>query len=225
MTSSKHKINIGISSCLLGNKVRFDANHKEHRYITKEMSKRFDFTPVCPEMAVGLGVPRTPIHLVGDEVTQRAVNVKNASIDVTQSLVEFGKKKAKEMSHISGYIFKKGSPSCGLFNVKIYKTPQNVIYSGQGLYAKQITDANPLLPVEEEGRLNDMQLRANFLQRVEVYHDWQVLNDGGLSRKALINFHTQHKFLVLAHCETTYRKMGKLIGEIGTENLFHAAER
>lgn len=219
MTSNNQKINIGISSCLLGNKVRFDANHKEHRYITKEMSKRFDFTPVCPEMAVGLGVPRTPIHLIGNEDTQRAVNVKNESIDVTDALVEFGRKKAKELSHISGYIFKKGSPSCGLYKVKIYKTPQNVIYSGQGLYAQQITEANPLLPVEEEGRLNDMQLRANFLQRVEVYHHWQQLIAKGLSRKALIKFHTQHKFLVLAHCETTYRQMGKLIGEIGNSDL------
>ena len=224
MTSRNQKINIGISSCLLGHKVRFDANHKEHRYITNEMSKRFDFIPTCPEMAIGLGVPRTPIHLVGDENKQRAVNVKNESIDVTEPLVEFGKKKAKELSRISGYIFKKGSPSCGLYNVKIYKTSQNVIYSGRGLYAQQITEANPLLPVEEEGRLNDMQLRANFLQRVEVYHDWQMLTASGLSKKALIKFHTQHKFLVLAHCESNYRKMGKLIGEIGNENLYQAAD-
>jgi len=225
MNKTNAKIKIGISSCLLGNKVRFDANHKEHRYITRELGKRFDFIPVCPEMAVGLGVPRTPIHLIGDEQTQRAVNIKNEAIDVTQSLVDFGRSKGRELTEISGYIFKKGSPSCGLYGVKIYKTPDRVIYSGIGVYAKQIIEANPLLPVEEEGRLNDMLLRANFLQRVEIYHDWQQLIANGLTRKSLINFHTQHKFLVLAHCEITYRNIGKLVGEIGNSSLEQAANQ
>jgi len=225
MKKTNTKIRIGISSCLLGHKVRFDANHKEHRYITGELGKRFDFIPVCPEMAVGLGVPRTPIHLIGDEQNQRAVNIKNEAIDVTQSLVDFGKSKARELTDISGYIFKKGSPSCGLYGVKIYKTPDSVIYSGTGIYAKQIIEANPLLPVEEEGRLNDMLLRANFLQRVEIYYHWQQLVANGLTRKSLIKFHTQHKFLVLAHCEITYRMIGKLVGEIGNTNLEEAANQ
>lgn len=215
----QNEIVIGVSSCLMGQKVRFDANHKEHRYITRELSKRFSFLPICPEMAIGLGTPRTPIHLVGDEKNQRAVNIRDNSIDVTTQLVEFGKSKADQLKHVSGYIFKKGSPSCGLFNVKIYKSPDHVVHSGTGIYAKQIIDANPLLPVEEEGRLNDAQLKANFLQRVEVFHRWQQLVENGISKKALIEFHTRHKFMVLAHCETTYRDMGRLIASIGNNDL------
>jgi uncharacterized protein YbgA (DUF1722 family)/uncharacterized protein YbbK (DUF523 family) len=210
---------IGISSCLLGQKVRFDGNHKHQKFITEQLAERFTYVPVCPEMAIGLGVPRTPIHLVGDDATQRAVNVRDESIDVTQRLVEFGQKKARELDFISGYIFKKGSPSCGLMNVKVYKSPTNVSHGGVGLYARQIIDANPLLPVEEEGRLKDPQLRANFLQRVEVYHRWQQLAANGMNRKAVVDFHTRHKFMILAHCESTYRKLGRMISEIGNNEL------
>lgn len=217
--ADKQSIVIGISSCLMGQKVRFDANHKEYRYVTQELSKKYAFLPICPEMAIGLGVPRTPIHLAGDENNPRAVNVRDNNIDVTEQLVEFGSKKAQQLKDISGYIFKKGSPSCGLFNVKIYKTPNHVIHSGTGLYAQQIIDANPLLPVEEEGRLNDTQLRANFLQRVEVYHRWQLLHANGITSKELVKFHTRHKFMVLAHCEVTYRQLGRLIAKLGKSDI------
>ena len=224
-TQVNNEIVIGVSSCLLGQKVRFDANHKEHRFITNELSKKFSFLPICPEMAIGLGVPRTPIHLAGDESNPRAVNVRDNNIDVTEQLVEFGKKQARQLNHISGYIFKKGSPSCGLFNVKIYKTPDHVVHTGTGLYAQQIIDANPLLPVEEEGRLNDAQLRANFLQRVEVYHRWQQLSVGELTSKKLVDFHTRHKFMVLAHCEMTYRELGRIIAQAGKSDLRPIAEK
>lgn len=220
-----NEIVIGVSSCLMGQKVRFDANHKEYRFITNELSKKFSVLPICPEMAIGLGVPRTPIHLAGDERNPRAVNVRDNNIDVTEQLVEFGRKKARQLNHISGYIFKKGSPSCGLFNVKIYKTSDHVIHNGTGLYAQQIIDANPLLPVEEEGRLNDAQLRANFLQRVEVYHRWQQLNSKGVNSKEFVEFHTRHKFLVLAHCEMTYRELGRLIAQMGNSDITQLADQ
>ncbi|MGD8570843.1 MAG: DUF523 and DUF1722 domain-containing protein [Gammaproteobacteria bacterium] len=217
--NTDNKIAIGISSCLLGQKVRFDGNHKHQKFITGEFAERFYYVPVCPEMAIGLGVPRTPIHLVGNNEQQRAVNVKDESIDVTEQLVEFGRQKARQLQHISGYIFKKGSPSCGVFNVKIYKTPTQVLNTGTGLYAQEIINSNPLLPVEEEGRLNDLTLRANFLQRVEVYHRWQQLQSNGLSRHALVKFHTRHKFLILAHCEKTYRALGRMVANKEKQSL------
>lgn len=218
-SGKKQKIYIGISSCLLGQKVRFDANHKEQRFITQKLAQWFEFVPVCPEMAIGLGVPRTPIHLIGDKQQQRAVNIKDETIDVTQQLVEFGKLKARQLDFISGYIFKKGSPSCGLFNVKVYKSKNQVLNSGTGLYAQQIVAANPLLPVEEEGRLKDDKLRHNFFQRVEVYSRWQQLQAAGITPKSIIEFHARHKFMVLAHCETIYRSMGRLIAQIGSMDL------
>jgi uncharacterized protein YbgA (DUF1722 family)/uncharacterized protein YbbK (DUF523 family) len=222
--NNQSKILIGISSCLLGHKVRFDGNHKHQKLITGELADRFQYVPICPETAIGLGVPRTPIHLVGDVNQQHAVDVKNASVDVTQQLVEFGRQQARQLQHISGYIFKKGSPSCGLFNVKIYKSPTQVLNNGIGLYAREIISAHPLLPVEEEGRLKDVTLRANFLQRVEVYHRWRQLREEGLSRHALVQFHTRHKFIVQAHCEATYRKLGRLVALIGGQPLQSTAE-
>lgn len=222
--NAKRKIYIGISSCLLGQKVRFDGNHKEQRLLTQKLSKIFEFVPTCPEMAIGLGVPRTPIHLIGDKDEQRVVNVRDQSVDVTDQLVNFGNQKAKELDYISGYIFKKGSPSCGLFNVKIYKSETQALNNGTGLFAKEIIQANPLLPVEEEGRLNDDKIRANFLQRVDIYHRWQQLVAEGISKKSLLDFHTQHKFTLLAHCEATYRSLGPLIAEIGNKDLQTFAE-
>jgi len=167
-TRTNRKIVIGISSCLLGQKVRFDGNHKEQQLITRQLARRFEFVPTCPEMAIGLGVPRTPIHLQGDEKKQRLVNIRDTSIDVTDRLVEFSQKRASELNTISGYIFKKGSPSCGLLNVRIYKSDNQVLNGGTGLFAKEMIRAYPLLPVEEEGRLNDRELRANFFRRVEI---------------------------------------------------------
>ena len=223
-TSGKNKIYIGVSSCLLGQKVRFDANHKEQSLLTQTLAKDFEFVPVCPEVAIGLGVPRTPIHLVGNKEKQRVMNVRDESIDVTDQLVEFGRKTSKELNYISGYIFKKDSPSCGLFKVKIYKTKDQVLNTGTGLFAKEIVNANPLLPVEEEGRLNDKGLRDNFFQRVDIYHRWQQLIQEGLSRKALLNFHTQHKYTLLAHCEPTYRHLGRLLADIGNQDIHQCAD-
>jgi uncharacterized protein YbgA (DUF1722 family)/uncharacterized protein YbbK (DUF523 family) len=223
-TGRDNKIFIGVSSCLLGQKVRFDANHKEQRLLTQALAKEFKFVPICPEVAIGLGIPRTPIRLIGNKDNQRAVNVRDETIDVTDQLIAYGRKQANELNHISGYIFKKASPSCGLFNVKIYKSDNQVLHAGTGLFAKEITSANPLLPVEEEGRLNDKGLRNNFLQRVEIYHRWQQLIQEGLSRKALLNFHTQHKYTLLAHCEPTYRHLGRLLADIGNQDIHQCAD-
>jgi uncharacterized protein YbgA (DUF1722 family)/uncharacterized protein YbbK (DUF523 family) len=224
-TTANNRIYIGVSSCLLGQKVRFDANHKEQRLLTQTLAKDFEFVPVCPEVAIGLGIPRTPIHLIGNEEKQRVVNVRDASIDATDQLIEFGRKTSKELHYISGYIFKKGSPSCGLFKVKIYKTKNQVINTGTGLFAKEIIKTNPLLPVEEEGRLNDKGLRDNFLQRVDIYHRWQQLIQKGLSKKAILEFHTQHKLTLLAHCEATYRYLGRFLADIGNQEIQDCADK
>ena len=218
-TRTSQKIYLGISSCLLGNKVRYDGNHKEQRLITQKLATKFEFVPICPEMAIGLGVPRKPIRLIGDQTSQRAVEINNKEADVTQQLISFGNQKARELDYISGFIFKKDSPSCGLFSVKIYKGENSVLNKGMGLFAKQIVKHNPILPVEEEGRLNDEKLRRNFIQRVEVYHRWNQLLKSELSKGKIIDFHSKHKFMLLAHCEKTYRETGRLISQIGNYDL------
>jgi len=214
----QNKIRIGISSCLLGEKVRFDGNHKRQLLITDELSNIFEYIPTCPEVAIGMGVPRRPIRLVGDPSKPKAQD-KNNTFDITDQLVAFSEKKSKTLQDISGYIFKKGSPSCGMERVKVYRDHNLVSTQGMGLFAKAVIEANPLMPVEEEGRLQNPLLKENFIQRVKVFHRWQQLLATGLSKNKLIVFHTQHKYLLLAHDESIYRSLGRLIANIGNGNL------
>ena len=224
LANRSNQIIVGVSSCLLGQKVRFDGNHKHNKTVTDKLSKHWQYLPICPEMAIGMGAPRAPIRLHGDVTTPRAVGVSDKSIDVTHALIEFGRQKFKELGHISGYIFKKGSPSCGMERIKVYHGENNLLSTnGVGLYAKQIMSANPLLPVEEEGRLADAGLRENFVQRVYVYHAWQQLTQAGLTAQRLLRFHTQIKFTLLAHCERTYRQLGRLLADLKSDSLHDIA--
>jgi len=213
------KIQVGISSCLLGQEVRFDGGHKRDSYITGTLSDYFDFVPVCPEAAVGLGIPRQPIRLVkrGDGI--RALGVKTPELDPTDELAAFGRRTAKQLGDISGYILKNRSPSCGMERVKVYGDKGMPKNSGVGIYAGELMKNLPLLPVEEEGRLGDPVLRENFIERVFVYHRWQQLIDGGLSAHKLVEFHSDHKYLILSHSQETYRQLGHMVADAGNANL------
>mgnify|MGYP006139491209 FL=1 len=156
-----NKIQIGISSCLLGEEVRYNGGHKLSRLCVNTLSEFFDYKAVCPEVAIGLGIPRKPIHLIGDSDKPRVVNVHDESIDITDRLTKYSKKVIPSLNKICGYIFIKGSPTCGLFKVKVYqKGNPHPEYSGRGVYANIVTKAMPLLPVEEAGRLTDPVLKA-----------------------------------------------------------------
>jgi len=213
------RIRIGVSSCLLGQEVRYDGGHKHSGYITQTLARHFEFVPFCPEVAIGLGIPRPPIRLVQTPSGVRARGVDQPDRDVTDALIAYGARIAGEIGGFSGYLFKKGSPSCGMERVKIYTEQGMPATSGAGLYADAIMAAHPLLPVEEEGRLMDPVLRENFIERVFVHHRWQVLQVSGLTAQKLVDFHTEHKFSVLAHHEQTYRAMGRLVAEAGRRDL------
>jgi uncharacterized protein YbgA (DUF1722 family)/uncharacterized protein YbbK (DUF523 family) len=208
-------ISVGISACLVGERVRFDAGHKKDAYITGTLAQYFTLIPICPEAAVGLGTPRPPIRLVGEPANARAVRVDDPSIDVTKSLAKYGRKMARSLPEISGYILKNRSPSCGMERVNIYPEKGPPRKSAQGIYARHFMLTNPLVPVEEEGRLGDAVLRENFIERVFAYHRWQCLRTSGLSAKKLIDFHTRHKLLLMAHNEKEYRALGPLVAQSG----------
>jgi uncharacterized protein YbgA (DUF1722 family)/uncharacterized protein YbbK (DUF523 family) len=212
-------IQIGISSCLLGNEVRFDGGHKHSRYITNSLGQYFEFVPFCPEVAIGLGIPRPPIQLVqiGDEVRVRGV--KEPDRDVTDDLVAYGRQVAQQLQSVSGYLFKKGSPSCGIERVKIYGDKGMPVDKGPGMFAGTIMQLLPELPVEEEGRLMDPVLRENFVERVFVYARWQELVEQGLTPARLVDFHTRHKLTVLAHDEPSYRALGQLVADAGKKGF------
>jgi uncharacterized protein YbgA (DUF1722 family)/uncharacterized protein YbbK (DUF523 family) len=218
-------IRVATSSCLLGEAVRYDGGHKHNEYITRTLARYFEMIPFCPEVAIGLGVPRPPIRLMRKGGEVRVVGVDDPALDVTDKLVAYGHTVAGRLNDVSGYIFKRGSPSCGMERIRIYSNKGMPVDSGAGIYAQAIMRALPLLPAEEEGRLMDPVLRENFIERVFVYHRWQSLCQSEPTPADLIDFHTVHKFSVLAHDETACRELGRLVAAAGSADLRQLLER
>ncbi len=207
-------VRIGVSACLLGEEVRFDRGHKRSSFVADQLGRYFELCSVCPEMAIGLGVPREPIRLQGEPDAPRVVGVKSADLDVTEPLHAYGRRMAAELGPISGYVFKSKSPSCGLFRVKVYDVNGVSVGQGRGAYAQALTQALPLLPVEEEGRLNDPVLRENFIGRVYAYRRWQALLESGVTAKRLVDFHTAHKLALMAHHPGKTRALGRFVADL-----------
>jgi uncharacterized protein YbbK (DUF523 family) len=164
------RIRIGISSCLLGSTVRYDGGHKHNEHIVATLGKQFDFVPFCPEVAIGLGVPRAPLHLVQDTRGTRARGIADPAFDVTDRLAAYAEKVATELHDVSGYIFKARSPSCGTERVPVHDANGTPVAAGAGIYAAALMVLLPELPFEEEGRLLDPVNTRNFIERVFVYH-------------------------------------------------------
>lgn len=218
------KIKIGISSCLMGNQVRFDGSHKYNSYINLTLSDYFDFQPFCPEVAIGLGTPRPPIRLINAKTRVRAVGVKNPDLDVTEQLNQYGiTTREKLAKSFCGFIFKSKSPSCGMERVKVYNASGMAQSNGTGIFAAAIVAGLPDLPVEEEGRLMDPVIRENFIERVFCYSRWHDMTASGMSAARLIEFHTRHKFTLLSHDETAYRELGKVIANCSKRNVHNVA--
>jgi len=209
------RLKLAISACLLGNEVRYNGGHKQSQLCSQTLTRYFDFQPLCPEMAIGLGAPREPIRLVGDAQAPRAVGTVTRNMDVTEALVGYGEGMASQLGDISGLIVMQKSPSCGMERVKVYQDDGRPAEKGQGLFTATIARLRPELPIEEDGRLNDPVLRENFIARVYAYGDWQRLCAEGLTRKAIIAFHSRHKYLLMAHNPLKYRELGRLLASIG----------
>ena len=212
------KIPVGISSCLLGQPVRYDGGHKLDSYIVGTLAEYFDFKPFCPEVAIGMGTPRPTIQLakIGHDI--RSIGVKNPAVDVTDALRDYANQQKVVHAELCGYILKKDSPSCGMERVKVYANnqpqPQKI---GTGIYAQAMMQNNPLLPVEEEGRLGDPRLRENFIQRVYVLHRWKQLLAEGVTPSRLTRFHARHKLIVMSH--DNYVDLGRLLAGVTKSNV------
>lgn len=166
-------IKIGVSSCLLGEPVRYDGGHKHDHYITDILGRYFSFVPVCPEVGCGLPIPREAMRLEGDPAQPRLLTNKSR-VDLTVQMQSFCVAKVEELEQedLCGFIFKKSSPSSGLFRVKVYNNGM-AAKNGRGLFAAAVAQHFPLLPLEEEGRLGDPALRENFIERVFSYRRWK----------------------------------------------------
>ncbi len=221
----KPKIKIGISSCLLGIKVRFDGGHKLDRYINDELKPYFEFCPVCPEADSGLGAPREPVRLLRrDDGTIRAAEVNNPGLDVTDKLSAFGQSRLPGLAALRGYIVKSRSPSCGMDNVPVYSGRGELIGAGRGIFTSALISQFRLLPVIEESGLYDSVLRDNFLERVLIYDRWRSLLESGLTVAKLVDFHDRHKGLVFARDRADCQRLHRMVLTVSAGNLDASAE-
>jgi uncharacterized protein YbgA (DUF1722 family)/uncharacterized protein YbbK (DUF523 family) len=207
-------IRVGISSCLLGNEVRFDGGHKRDRYLTDTLGRFFEWVPVCPEVEMGLGTPRETLRLIGTPEAPRLVFGKSGG-DQTEAMQAWARPRLDTLTKadLCGYILKSDSPSCGMERVRVYGSSGIPSKTGVGIYARALAERFPLLPVEEEGRLHDLPLRENFVERVFSYRRWKDLVGGRLTRGTLVEFHTRHKLLLLAHSPKHYTEMGRVVAK------------
>lgn len=209
------KIPVGVSQCLLGDPVRFDGGHKRNSYLTETLSHFLEFHGVCPEVAIGLGVPRAPIRLIVSDQQIRVRGVNDPSLDVTDALASQADTAVSAMPDMCGYIFMQNSPSCGVFGLKRYDTQgKQKDKKGRGAYAARLMQLMPLLPVEEAGRLSDAGLRDNFIARVFAFADWKKSVAAAPSAKALVNFYSRYKYQVMAHHVPGYFEIGRLLANL-----------
>lgn len=216
LSIASRPIRIGISSCLLGEKVRFDGGHKRDAFIVDTLGRFFQWVPVCPEMEIGLGAPRETLRLEGHLDTPRLVTQKTRC-DLTETMQRYATDRVNELSNLQlhGYILKKNSPSCGMERVRVYSPQGSPLHKGRGLFARVLIDRFPLLPVEEEGRLQDMRLRENFIERVFAYARWHELLAGQPAARDLVGFHTRHKLTLMAHSRRHNQALGRLTAQAG----------
>lgn len=211
------KIRLGISACLLGEKVRFDGGHKLDRFLVNTLGAYVEWVPVCPEVEIGLPTPREALRLVAGEGGERLVFQKSGE-DLTGRMWQWARKRCTELEseNLCGFVFKSRSPSSGMERVKLYNAKGVASKDGVGLFARAFMEYFPLLPVEEEGRLHDPKLRETFIEAIFTLKRWRGALSAGLTPGGLVDFHTRHKLLLLSHSPEFYRQMGKLVAQAGS---------
>jgi len=213
----REEILVGVSTCLLGQCVRHDGGHKRDPFLTETLAPYVRFVPVCPEVEIGLGVPREPIHLRRNAGDTRLVGVTSGR-DHTEAMNAFARRKVAELAGLDlcGYILKKGSPSCGMERVAVHLGDGCKERKGRGLFAATLIERLPLLPIEEEGRLQDAKLRENFIERLFAYRRVKRLFASRWSAAELVGFHSREKMLLLAHDRPVYAALGQLVARAAT---------
>ncbi|HEX4997095.1 MAG TPA: DUF523 and DUF1722 domain-containing protein [Terriglobia bacterium] len=208
------RVRVGISSCLLGACVRFDGGHKRDPFLTDSFGKYVEWIPVCPEVEMGLGVPRETLRLVERNGAARIVAPASGK-DHTRAMSEWAGERLRQLDKegLCGYVLKRGSPSCGLERVRVHHANGQVTKDGQGVYASHLVAEFPHLPIEEEGRLNDPRIRENFVSRVFSYQRWKTLCSEGAALSSLMTFHARHKYLLMSRNQAGASRLGALLGQ------------
>jgi len=205
-------LRIGISSCLLGEEVRWDGGHKRDRFLTDVLGPHVEWVRLCPEVELGMGTPREPVRLVrrGDEIAMLGTR---SGLDWTAPMRAWSETRARQLAQLNlcGYVLKKDSPSCGMERVKVRSEKGMPKKGGRGIFAEALLRNHPVLPVEEEGRLYDAVLRENFVERIFAYRRLRCFFEGSWSVGRLVAFHTAHKLQLMAHSPQAYRSLGRLV--------------
>tara|TARA_R110001592_G_scaffold88962_1_gene261779 strand:- start:2887 stop:3864 length:978 start_codon:yes stop_codon:yes gene_type:complete len=215
---------LGISVCLMGEEVRFNGGHKLSRYCSDVLSEYFDFRAICPEVEIGLSVPRPTIRLAEKNGAVRVIATDNPDLDYSNDLKTLAHKVAPSMQGLSGFIFMQKSPSCGINSTKVYGEKGQPIYMSDGAFSGELKKLLPLMPVTESGRLNDNPIKENFIATVYAYHDWQTNVMSQLSVKALTDFHYRHKLMLTAHKESVALTLGRILANMKCKDIQHVAE-
>lgn len=210
------RIRLGISACLLGEAVRYDGGHKRDVFLAEVLAGHVEWVPVCPEVELGLGVPRDSIRLIGRPDAPRLMQERTGE-DLTDRMRRYAAERVRELAalDLDGYVLKRASPSCGLLRVRVYRDSGVPSADGRGLFASALVERMPMLPVEEEGRLNDPALRENFVERVFAMARWRAFLAARPRPRDLVAFHTAQKFAVLAHSPEQYGRLGRLVATAG----------
>ncbi len=220
MSDPFNKPQIGVSACLLGKAVRFDGGHVKNRFVVEECVKHFDLHSVCPEVEIGLSIPRPAIQLrkFGEEI--KLVYSRDPHIELTEAMRGFSESRVDTFDYLDGYIFKSGSPSCGMERVAIVDDKTGVRQrNGMGVFAQQFKQRYPDVPTEEEGRLNDSCLRENFLERVYAHYRWRCLEHSDEPLQAFRDFHKNYKLMLMAKNAVAYRQLGRMVATVNRHNL------
>jgi uncharacterized protein YbgA (DUF1722 family)/uncharacterized protein YbbK (DUF523 family) len=211
------KIRLGISKCLLGEPVRYDGGHKLDRFLRDTLGQYVEYVPVCPEVECGLGIPREAMHLEGDPETPQLITTRTRR-DVTDQMLPWAHRRVVELEReeLCGFIFKSNSPSSGMERVKIYDRNGMPRKTGTGVFAGIFMRHFPSIPVEDEGRLHDPALREGFIERIFVLKRWRELVEQGRKLNRLVDFHTRHKLLIMAHSPKQNTLIGRLVATAKT---------
>jgi uncharacterized protein YbgA (DUF1722 family)/uncharacterized protein YbbK (DUF523 family) len=207
------KIKLGISTCLTGQKVRYDGGHKRDSYLMDILGKFVEYVPVCPEVECGMSIPREAVRLVGDPDAPRLVT-RSGERDYTETMQHWGEERVKKLKEekLCGFIFQKSSPSSGMERIKVYNESGMGVKKGVGIFARQFMDHFPRLPVEDDGRLHDAALRENFIMKIYIQDRWYKLLENR-SHKALVEFHTDHKLIIMGCSPGRMYELGAIVAE------------
>ncbi len=206
------KIKIGVSACLLGQDVRWNGGHKRFRWLTDVLDPYVDWVPVCPEVEIGLGIPRETLRLVGDPESPRLVTTKTG-IDHTDRMQSWARKRLDELASedLCGFVFKSDSPSSGMIRVKVYGKKGMPQKKGVGVFARAFMERFPLVPVEEDGRLNDPRIRENFIEQIFTLQRWRDTRARRSCVGNVVDFHSRNKLLLMAHNQEHARRLGRIV--------------